>query len=70
MILVVVPCILQCAQQMIDKTIRVVFIIQEINTRNKMTQNSQDLTEIIDESININENFKLRPEKKQDLLEQ
>lgn len=61
MILIVIPYILKCVQQIIDKTIKKVFIIQEREIRNRFTESSQNLTETVDKSIDMEESFELSP---------
>lgn len=68
-ILIVIPCILQCVQQM-NKTVREVFIIQEREVGNGFTESARNLTEMVDEGIEMEEGFELRPWNGQEFFEQ
>lgn len=53
-----------------DKTIKEVFIIQEREVGKGFTESSQNLTEMVDEDIDLEEGFELRPWNRQDFFEQ
>ena len=63
-ILVVVPCILQCVRPMIDKTVKEDFVVQENDVRKEITESSQNLTQAV-----TGEGFELRPWNGRDLFE-
>lgn len=46
MIVVVVPCILWCMRQMIDRTMKEAFVIQERDVGNEITERSRDLVQL------------------------
>lgn len=63
-ILAVIACIFWCVQQMMDKIIEEVFIVQERDAGNGMTETSQKShsgCETVDEGIDMGEGFELRP---------
>lgn len=60
-VLVVVPCILVCVQQMMDKSIKEVFIVQERDVKSGSTESNQNLTKVVNANTDIDEGFELRP---------